>query len=209
METAPHDWQQAYAQGQTPWDLRRATPALVELLASPLLASCGLRAGGNVAVPGCGRGHDVREFGRRGYEAIGFDLAPAAVAEATALLALNRTRARVLCRDVLGLAPEFPGAFDLVYDYTFYCYLPPPLRTAYARVLAAILAPAGMLLHLSFPMRSDHAGARGRPPHLMTARDLRQVFEPHFELLRELPPSSSIGARAGAEHWYLWRKKAR
>lgn len=209
MDSTPLDWQHAYAAGTTPWDLRRPTPPLVELLASPLLASCGLFAGARVAVPGCGRGHDLREFDRHGFEVTGFDLAPAAVDEAVALLALNRARARVLCRDVFGLEPEFRAAFDLAYDYTLYCALHPPLRAAYARTLAGILAPGGMLLHLAFPMRSDVAGKNGRPPHLITASDLRASFEPHFDLLRELPASGSVAPRVGAEHWYLWRKRAR
>ncbi|MEZ5962318.1 MAG: methyltransferase domain-containing protein [Planctomycetota bacterium] len=209
MDSAPLDWQQAYVAGTTPWDLRRATPPLADLLASPLLASVGLGAGARVAVPGCGRGHDVREFGRHGFDVTGFDLAPSAVDEARRLLELNRARARVLCRDVFGLLPEFSATFQLAYDYTFYCALRPPLRPAYARTLAGILAPGGMLLHLTFPMRSDLAGKDGRPPFLVTAQDLRTSFEPLFDLVRELPASGSVPERVGAEHWYLWRKRVR
>lgn len=208
MESAPLDWQQAYREGHTPWDLRAPTPPLVELLASPVLAEAGVRAGARVAVPGCGRGHDLREFSRRGFDVTGFDVAPMAVEEANALLALNRARARVVCRDVFGLVPEFDATFDLVYDYTCYCSLRPPLRSAYARVIAGILAPRGVLMHLTFPMRTELAGKHGQPPYLVTSPDLRSSFEPYFDLVREQPAQASVAERVGAEHWYLWRKRA-
>ena len=38
-----------------------------------------------IAVPGCGRGHDLRAFAARGHRVVGFDLVSEAVAEARAL----------------------------------------------------------------------------------------------------------------------------
>ncbi len=207
MQSAPLDWQQAYADGTTPWDLRAPTPALATLLAQPVLAEAGLRAAARIAVPGCGRGHDLRVWSQRGFDVTGFDLAPSAVEEASALLALNRARARVLCRDVFGLVPEFEDSFDLVYDYTCYCAIPPHLRSAYAHTLAGILRPRGLLLHLTFPMRAELVGKHGRPPHLITETDLHKSFDAHFELLRDLPAEHSVPQRVAAERWFLWRKK--
>lgn len=208
MDSAPLDWQQAYAEGTTPWDLRAPTPALLTLLQQSVLADAGLRAAARVAVPGCGRGHDLRVWSQRGFDVTGFDLAPSAVEEANALLALNRVRARVLCRDVFGLVPEFADSFDLVYDYTCYCAIRPHLRRAYAQSLADILRPRGLLLHLTFPMHPELAGKDGHPPYLITEADLHASFDRHFELLRELPAEPSVARRAGAERWFLWRKKS-
>jgi SAM-dependent methyltransferase len=201
------DWQQAYDSGSTPWDLRGATPALIALLAQPVLGTAGLRAGARVAVPGCGRGHDLRVWSQHGFDAIGFDVAPRAVHEGNALLALNRVRARVLCRDVFGLLPEFAGAFDLVYDYTCYCAIPPHLRQAYADVVTGTLTSGGLFLHLTFPMRAEVAGREGRPPYLITPADLHASFGQRMALVHELPVAGSVAGRAGAECWFLWRKE--
>ncbi|HLU39725.1 MAG TPA: methyltransferase domain-containing protein [Planctomycetota bacterium] len=207
MDAVPLDWQRAYREGVTPWDLRGPTPALLALLHGPVLVEAGVRSGARVAVPGCGRGHDVRVFAQRGFDVTGFDIVPDAVEEARALLSLNRVRARVLCRDVLGLLPEFEGSFDLVYDYTCYCALRPYLRSSYARVLAGLLRPNGLVLHLAFPMRADAAGKDGRPPYLITVTDLHESFDACFALERELPAEDSVPERRGAERWYLWRKR--
>ncbi len=82
--SAPAFWENLYAQGEDGWELREAGPGLVAWLAAGgRLGDPGAR----VAVPGCGRGHDVRLLARRGYRAAGFDFATAAVEEARTLAA--------------------------------------------------------------------------------------------------------------------------
>ena len=206
MVSAPIDWHEAWAGGQTPWDLRAPTPPLEALLRGGA-TRFGVRPGARVAVPGCGRGHDLRVFVAHECAVTGFDVVPAAVEEARALLALNRVDAEVLCRDVLGLLPEFAAAFDVVYDYTCYCALPVHLREAYGEVVAGLLRPGGVFLHLAFPMRADVAGSPGRPPYLIAPADVRRSFAPHLELLAELPAEDSMGRRAGAETWFAWHQR--
>jgi hypothetical protein len=206
MAGTPIDWHEAWAAGLTPWDLRASTPPLAALLERGA-AQVGVRPGARVAVPGCGRGHDLRVFAAHGCAVTGFDLVPAAVDEARALLAFNRVTADVHCRDVLGLLPEFEATFDVVYDYTCYCALPLHLRDAYGRVAAGLLRPGGVCLHLTFPTRADVAGPAGRPPYVITPDDVRRSFGPHLELRTELPAEGSVGRRAGAEAWFVWQKR--
>ncbi len=206
MTAAPIDWHEAWAQGQTPWDLLAPSPPLLRLLEGGALARLAIPTGARVALPGCGRGHDLRAFARHGFVATGFDVVPAAVEEARALLALNQVDAEVLCRDVLGLLPEFASAFDLVYDYTCYCALPLHLRDAYGAVVAGLLRPGGVCLHLAYPMRADVAGAPGRQPFLVTEADVRRSFGPHLQLVEQFAPEASVPRRAGAERWFVWRK---
>jgi len=47
---------------------------------------------------------------------------------------------------------EEKKGFDLVYDYTFFCALPPILRSKWAARQAQILAPDGRLICLEFPL---------------------------------------------------------
>src|SRR6218665_1639151 len=71
----PSFWQARFESGQTPWDRGDAHPQLLQWLADGLLTPAL-----TVAVPGCGRGHELLALGRAGVAAIGLDYAPAAVA---------------------------------------------------------------------------------------------------------------------------------
>ncbi|MEM7205155.1 MAG: methyltransferase domain-containing protein [Planctomycetota bacterium] len=203
-ETPALDWDAAWRERRTPWELWGPTPALEALVASGALRDLGLPEGARAAVPGCGRGHDLRVLARQGLEVTGFDIVPEAVAEARHLLALNGDRGTVLCRDVLGLLPEYAGTFELVYDYTCFCALRPHLRPAYAKVVQGLLRPGGWLLALMFPMAETHAG-RGRPPYLVTPAVAETVFTP-LVLEDSAVPDVPGDPRAGAQRWYVWRK---
>ncbi len=206
MVSHAKDWAAAYRTRHTPWELWGATPALEALVAQGHLGRFGLDSAARVAVPGCGRGHDVRLLAKQGLCVTGFDVAPEAVEEGRRLLALNRVDAEILRRDVLGLLPEFAGAFDLVYEYTCFCALPPHLRAAYARTVAGILAPGGYLFALMFPMAAGHAGRSG-PPYLVTEQDVMDAFGPELELCDSFAPAAAWSPRQGAERWYVWRRR--
>ena len=57
----PEFWSDLYTRGNDGWELRQAAPPLVEFVERTPPAP------GRVAVPGCGRGHDVRFLARRGH----------------------------------------------------------------------------------------------------------------------------------------------
>ncbi len=63
----PEFWTDLYARGGDGWELRQPAPALVEFVERTPPAP------GRIAVPGCGRGHDVRYLARHGHAAVGFD----------------------------------------------------------------------------------------------------------------------------------------
>ena len=75
------DLDQAYWDGiyqETPrpgWDMDGPTPVLGELLELPACAGLGRE----LAVPGCGYGHDAAELARRGFRVTGVDFAPSAL----------------------------------------------------------------------------------------------------------------------------------
>ena len=205
MDSAAKDWDSLYRTGETGWDLREITPALTALLQNGYLATLALPARPRVAVPGCGRGHDLRAFAEAGCEVTGFDVAPKACDEARALLELNHTPGDVRCRDLFGLLPEFAGSFDLVYEYTCFCAIPVHLRQAYARTIAGLLVPNGVLLALVYPMRADRAGQDG-PPYLVTEPDLDAALLGSFTRVASFETVGSVERRAGAERWYVWRR---
>lgn len=203
------DWRRAYTDHDTPWDLRQPTPPLEALLRSGRLGELGVGADAVVAVPGCGRGHDVRLWARCGHPAVGFDIVPEVVAEARALLRWNGVDpalASVHCRDLLGLGVEFGGRFDLVYDYTCLCALPPHLRRAYGREMAAIVKPGGAWLGLVFPMESLRPAGEG-PPFVVRAADLEDALGSGFTAVADFPAERSVPQRAGMERWFFRRRR--
>ena len=130
-------WTDLYARGGDGWELRQPAPPLVEFMErSPL-------APGRVAVPGCGRGHDVRFLTRAGFAAVGFDFSATAIAEARALAKTDNVAAEFVERDLFTLGGDYAHAFDGVWEYTCYCAIDPGRRAEYVRAMAAILKPGG------------------------------------------------------------------
>ena len=67
-------WENRYQTKDMPWEKGEASPGLVDFLAAhPALPR------GTVCVPGCGTGHDAREWAKAGFTAYGFDIAPSAI----------------------------------------------------------------------------------------------------------------------------------
>jgi methyl halide transferase len=72
------DWNERYVLGDTPWDKGAPAPPLLSWIAryGPLI--------GDVLVPGCGLGHDVRAIAKASREArvVSLDVAPFALIQA-------------------------------------------------------------------------------------------------------------------------------
>ena len=191
----PTDWEALYRTGETHWDKGEASPALADFLAAnPDLPR------GTVAVPGCGRGHDVREWARAGFHAAGFDIAPTAVAEARAASSAG-SGAEFAASDFLADTP--PLAFDWLFEHTLFCAIPPARRDDYAAAAARWVRPGGHYLAVNYLQPRDECG----PPFGVTPAELRRRFGPWFELVRDWSPRSFAG-RDGRERVFWWRRTA-
>jgi len=203
-------WESVYQSGQTRFDLRGPTAALCDFLGAHSLAP------GRAVVPGCGRGHDVLELARRGWDALGIDFAPSAIhdsREAAARAGLQ-ARARFEPIDLFDLAglPERalagqaarPAPFDLWWENTCYCAIEPSRRDDYARAAARLVRPGGVLLFLVFP--TD--GREGGPPFAIAPGEIEPRFGSAFTLESIAPPArASAPAREGKELLALLRRR--
>ncbi|KYG41912.1 hypothetical protein M433DRAFT_7579 [Acidomyces richmondensis BFW] len=166
-------WNKMWEEQTTPWDRKAPSPALLDtlkertdILGSPLREDgARLRA----FVPGCGRGYDVMALASFGYDAYGLDVSELAI------------QAAEKERDSAGMEEKYPvsdtsrgrggmkfinadffkddflvktggGNFDLIYDYTFLCALPPDWRPRWAKRMSQLLSPTGHLICLEFPL---------------------------------------------------------
>ena len=196
----PPGWDQAYAEGDTPWDKGRAAPPLREFLRHHRVP------GGEVLVPGCGTGHDVRLLAAGGASVTGMDIAP------RALLAAERfARAggeRYAEADFLKLPARFRGAFDWVVEHTLLCAVQPEERAAYARAVAAALKPGGAFLGVFFIEVPDDNG--DGPPFATPRAELDVLFGDRFRLVTAFVPEATYPERPpGCEEvrWYELRQE--
>ena len=188
-------WEHRYQTGDMTWDKGAPSPGLVEFLAAhPDLAR------GQVAVPGCGTGHDVRAWARAGFTAFGFDQAPSAIALAEKKTAEAGLNARFQLADFLRGGP--PQKFDWLFEHTLFCAIQPSERDEYVRAVVRWLKPGGQYLAVNY----FDCGPDG-PPWPTNRAEQWERFSPHFELREDWVPRSYPN-RQGRERMFWWRRKA-
>jgi SAM-dependent methyltransferase len=156
-------------------------------------------AGRRVLVPGCGSGYEVKCFTDHGDDVVGIDFSDAA------LEAARRTLARLA--HLVSKADFFSfGAlpFDIVYERTFMCALPPRERQRWAQRVAELTRAGGLLAGFFFLADKD----RG-PPFGISARDLHALLDPAFTLIEDeaVPAEQSVPVLAGHERWQVWKRR--
>jgi cyclopropane fatty-acyl-phospholipid synthase-like methyltransferase len=188
-------WENRYQTGDMPWEKGAPSPGLVDFLAAhPNLTRV------TVCVPGCGSGHDVREFAKAGFATFGFDIAPSAIRHAEEKTKAAGLVAHFQAADFLHEDP--PQKFDWLFEHTLFCAIKPEERDDYVRAALRWLKPDGQYLAVNY-LIPDKEG----PPFGTTREEVWRRFSPHFELIEELVPRSYPN-RTGLELLLWWRRKA-
>ncbi len=183
-------WENRYIEGTTGWDLGQAAPPFVSLLDSAAAPKPG-----KIAVLGSGSGYDAFLFAQRGFEVMGFDFAPSAVASATQLAQNKGLAAQFLQRNIFDLSAEFPHYFDYVLEHTCFCAIDPGDRPAYVELVKSLLKPSGELIALFWAHNRP-----GGPPFGTTEAEIRQYFEPDFKINSLVLVNNSVPQRREQEY---------
>lgn len=193
------DWDAAYRDADTPWDLGAPTPALRQIMDEGRL-----QAGARILVPGCGRGYDALLLAERGYAVTAVDLAEGALTALRQDLAAGELHMEVVAGDFFSVS--LGTAFDAVWDYTFCCALPPARRPQWAKRMAQLLRPDGTLWHLVFPLSNADPNARTHPPYPLSRDTMKRLLGGHFTLEGDVAPAHSATGREGKETLMQWQR---
>ena len=233
-------WDDLWKNGLTPWDLGGPTPLLIEELQQERNRGGVVGSTLKTLVPGCGSGYDIAtlvnhhdELLRRANVTIdsvvvGLDISPTSLerpAELVKAIDKGSTRVELKCGDFFSndwetvhafhrgamLPTESDAKFDFIYDYTFFCALPPSLRQAWGERMSTLLRPdTGRLFTIMYPILPNEDVTKG-PPYPVTVDDYRQSLEP-VGITSESEPFGSphtVPSRAGKELACFWRLKTR
>ncbi|WP_182909541.1 cyclopropane-fatty-acyl-phospholipid synthase family protein [Microbispora sp. H13382] len=141
-----------YRAGKPPWDTGVTPPELVALIEGR-----GEGEGDGVLPPGralelgCGTGTNAVYLARHGWEVVAVDLVERAVEQAREKADAAGVAVRLLHGDATRLDElDAPGPFDLFFDLSCYCGIPPHRRDAYAAGLTRRAAPGARLLMFGY-----------------------------------------------------------
>jgi hypothetical protein len=193
------DWDLRYRTGDTPWDKGRAHPALATAAIAPNFS-------GNILVPGCGRGWDVRELAMRFPRATvsGIDLSIMAI-QSAAEVCEGLSNVKLRLGDFLDPSDETASSANLIWEHTCFCALPPDRRSDYVAAAAHHLVPGGHLAGVFFLQLDD--GGSG-PPWNTPEAEFCQLFQNAFEIEPPRPVVETFAGRDGEER-LVWMTRRR
>ena len=184
----PEFWDVRYAAGETPWDFHGVPAALKAFLKTSQV--------GSVLIPGCGAGYEVRAFHEAGWKVTAIDFSPVAMAQAKTQLGVLASR--VVQGDFF--MHDFGSRrFDVIYERTFLCALPPDLWPAYINRMTQLLRAGGKLAGIFL-----YGEQAEPPPYPLNPEKARELFKEKFSLVKTLLVSDSLPMFAGNERWHEW-----
>ena len=189
--TRPEFWDNRFVAGKTPWDLHGVPQGLNAYLSRS--------TPGRVLIPGCGSAYEVRAFSDAGWSVTAIDFSPAAVARAKKLL--GSLSDLVVLGDFFK-HPFGEHEFDVAYERTFLCALPPPLWKDYVSRLEQLLLHDGKLIGFFL-----YGNEPEPPPYPLTEGIASSLLGEAFELTKTETVNDSLPIFAGNELWQEWNRK--
>ena len=167
-------FQARYQSGETPWDFGRPDFNLIEAVTDNRIPAC------RALDVGCGTGDNAIWLAGNGFQVTGVDVSDIALGRAREKAAkANAACVFVLAdflKDRVGCAP-----FGFVFDRgCFHTFDSKSDKRRFAQGVAANLDEGG--LWLTITGNADESGREQGPPQ-MTAAEIVQAVEPHFEVL--------------------------
>ncbi len=187
----PQFWDARFTEGRMPWDCHDVPDKLKTYL---------LRTKpGHALIPGCGSAYEVAAFHAAGWSIAAIDFSPVAVDRAKKLL--GPLGELVVCGDFFQHSLN-ESSFDVVYERTFLCALPPKLWPDYAARMRQLIRHGGKLI--GFFLYGEESEP---PPYPLIKAQADELFGRDFILTHDEPVTDSLPVFAGKERWQEWTRR--
>jgi SAM-dependent methyltransferase len=193
MTTVPHDWDSIYAGGQRPpWDIGQPQPAFVRLAEQGLLSGALLDAG-------CGTGENTLLAASCGADALGIDVAAAAIERARRNASERGLAASFQVADALAL-DQLGRVFDTVIDSGLFHVFDDAARVRYVTGLGSVVRAGGCCYLMCFSeLQPGDWGPRRVPQD-----EIRLAFQDEWELMAIAADTFDLNHRVGADTAQAW-----
>jgi SAM-dependent methyltransferase len=182
-----------YRAGKPPWDTGVTPPELVALVEGP-----GALPPGRVLELGCGTGTNAMYLARHGWNVVAVDLIDRAIQQAQAKMDAAGVTVRLLRGDATRLDElDASGPYDLFFDLSCFCGIPPHRRDAYAAGLTHRAAAGAQLLMFGYGPEAFDDAISGT-----TAEELQARFA-GWDLLHVTPGTNPVPT-----FWFTLRRNA-
>lgn len=196
-------WEQRYISLCMPWDIGQVAPAFVKYLGRGLLQQT--PTGLNIAVLGCGRGHDAFYFATYkecNFNVYGFDFSENAIKHCNELKEKdNIQNIKFYQEDFFKLTQDkrWDGYFDIVLEHTSLAAIDPTRREEYVNLISYLLKPGGSLVGLFFVRPKELSG----PPFGITPDEVKMLFRKDFTETEKLHPEECLhGSNLQGNEWF-------
>ena len=185
-------WEERYQKGEIGWDVGAISTPLKEYIDQ--LTDKNLK----ILIPGAGNGYEFDYLITNGFKNVFVvDIAASPlknIAERNPEFTSN-----LIHSDFFALNKRF----DLVLEQTFFCAIPPTMRSDYATKMQEILHPKGKLAALLFDFPLTNEG----PPFGGSKEEYINRFAPKFEIKKLEHSYNSIKPRENKELFFIFEVK--
>lgn len=164
MNNEENIWESRYQAGTIGWDRGTTSTNLSYWLENDLLKPC------RILIPGCGNGYEVMTLAKLGFDVVAIDIAPTAIENLRAMLDKENLNAELVLGDFFEWNPK--EKFDVIFEQTSLCALPPELWQQYETQLREWLKPEGRLF-----AQFMQTGSEGGPPYHCKLNDMNALFD--------------------------------
>jgi methyl halide transferase len=203
MTDQPPDWNQRYAEQNTPWDIGKPSGELQRILLERDISPC------RALELGCGSGADAVFLAQLEFDVTAIDISPLAIERARAKATQAGVTVAFFAADLLE-QPDVGPPFEFVFDRGVYHALRRNALQGYLDTLARVTAPGGIYLTVAGNANETRPGESG-PPRV-SAEEICRELTPLMDLvqLREIRFDETVidGKRESPLAWSaLFRKQ--
>lgn len=206
MPDQPPDWNQRYAEQDTPWDTGKPSGELQRILLEQEILPC------RALELGCGSGTNAVFLAQAGFDVTAVDVSPLAIEQARAKATQAGVPVALFVADLLDLPdlPDIGPPFEFVFDRGVYHAVRRNALQGFLDTLERATAPGGIYLTIAGNSNEPRPGESG-PPRV-SAEEICRELSPLMDLvqLREIRFDEVVidGRRERPLAWSaLFRKK--